>query len=44
MFDIIKKLLFSRQLSFEEGEIKLLGQSVTMFPVELYIEMFNIGK
>lgn len=41
MFDVIKKLLFSRQLVFEKGEIKLLGQSVTMIPVTLYVEMFK---
>lgn len=41
MFNVIKKLLLSRQISFEEGEIKLLGQSITMLPVELYVAMFN---
>ena len=28
MYDIIKKLMFSRQISFEEGKIKLLDQPV----------------
>ena len=41
MFDIFKKLLLGRQISFEEGEIKLLGQSITMIPVELYVAMFK---
>ena len=41
MFGIIKKLLFAKQLSFEKGEIKLLGQPVVMFPVVLFIEMFK---
>ena len=41
MFDVIKKLLFARQLSLEEGEIKLLGQNVTMLPIALFIQMYK---
>lgn len=44
MFDVIKKLLFARQLSFEEGEIKLLGQNVVMTPVTIFMELYNYLK
>lgn len=44
MFEIIKKLLFARQISFEEGEIKLLGQTIVMTPVTIYIELHKYLK
>ena len=44
MFDVMKKLLFARQLEFEEGEIKLLGQNVVMTPVTIFMEMYNYLK
>jgi len=41
MFGFIKKLLFSRQLKFEEGSIKLLEQDVSITPVILFVAMFK---
>lgn len=41
MFGTIKKLLFAKQLKFEEGEIDLLGQPIVMFPVILFVEMIK---
>ena len=34
MFDTFKKLMFARQISFEEGKITLLGQSMLMIPAD----------
>ena len=36
MFDIFKKLLLSRQLTFEKGEMGLLGQPVVFVPVQMF--------
>ena len=41
MFDVIKKLLFARQLSFDDGEIKLLGQNIVMIPVTIFMEFYK---
>ena len=38
MFDVIKKLLFSRQLDFEEGKITLLKQPVVLSPLYIHVE------
>jgi predicted hydrocarbon binding protein len=39
MFDIIKKLIFSRQITFEKGRVYLLGQSITMQPAFLFVAL-----
>ncbi len=39
MFGFVKKLLFSRQLKFEDGSIKLLGQEMAITPVVLFTTM-----
>ena len=36
MFDTFKKLMFARQISFEEGRILLLGRPVMIAPVETF--------
>ncbi len=41
MFQVLTKLMMSRQLVFEEGEIKMLGQNVSIMPVTLFVEMFK---
>jgi predicted hydrocarbon binding protein len=41
MFQVMTKLIMSRQLVFEEGEIKMLGQNVSIMPVTLFVEMFK---
>jgi predicted hydrocarbon binding protein len=36
IFNIVKKLLFARQIKFERGEIILLGQRVAISPSQLF--------
>jgi predicted hydrocarbon binding protein len=36
MFDVVKKLLFSRQLKLEKGMIELLGNPAVMFPASIF--------
>lgn len=42
MIDIIKKLLFARQLSFEEGSVILLGIPIVMHPVATMVSIRKI--
>ena len=42
MYDIIKKLLFARELDLEKGHIKLLGHTIIMAPVSSFIELRKI--
>lgn len=44
MYEILKKLLFSRQISFDEGKIKLLDQPVVITPVIIYSKMLQIMR
>jgi predicted hydrocarbon binding protein len=37
MFDVFKKLLMARQISFDSGEIKLLEQSMLIVPMKLMV-------
>lgn len=39
MFDLFKKLLFSRQISFEQGEITLLHKNIFMVPADTLINL-----
>jgi predicted hydrocarbon binding protein len=39
MYDIVKKLLFARELSLEKGKISLLGHTIIMAPVSSFIEI-----
>jgi len=39
MYDIVKKLLFARQLNLEKGKISLLGHTIVMVPVSSFIEL-----
>jgi hypothetical protein len=39
MFDTFKKLMFARQINFEEGRISLLNQPVMIVPVETFVTM-----
>jgi len=39
MYDIVKKLLFARELSLEKGKISLLGHTIIMAPVSSFIEL-----
>lgn len=39
MFEIIKKLIMARQISFEEGFITILGQPVTMQPIVIWVSL-----
>jgi len=39
MYNIVKKLLFARELSLERGKISLLGHTVIMAPVSSFIEI-----
>lgn len=41
MFQFVKKLIFSKQLNFEEGAITLLGQPVMLAPVTLFSGMIE---
>jgi len=41
MYDIVKKLLFSRQINFEEGKIKLLDQPVAISPILIYVKILQ---
>lgn len=42
MFDIVKKLMFAREIDFEEGSIKLLGHPIVMCPITTFVEMRRI--
>lgn len=42
MIDIVTSLLLSKNLEFEEGEIKLLGQNVSLLPCEVYVNLFKV--
>jgi len=42
MLDVIKKLLFARQLSFEEGSVILLGVPIVMHPVGTLVSIRKI--
>jgi len=48
MFSVLKKLLFARQIKFEEGKIVLFNQRINMVPVysfaTLQMEIEKIGK
>ena len=44
MFGVVKKLLLAREISFEEGQIKLLGQSITMTPTIMFIKLLKEMK
>lgn len=39
MFDIVKKLMFAREIDFEEGSINLLGHPIVMCPVVTFVEI-----
>ncbi len=39
MFDIVKKLMFAREIDFEEGEINLLGHPIIMCPIATLVEI-----
>lgn len=39
MYDIVKKLLFARELNLEKGKISLLGHIIIMAPVSSFIEI-----
>ena len=39
MYDIVKKLLFARELSLEKGKISLLGHIIIMAPISSFIEI-----
>jgi len=39
MYDIVKKLLFARELNLEKGKISLLGHTIIMAPVSSFIEL-----
>jgi len=36
LFNFVKQLILANQISFEEGEIKLLGQNMAMSPLSFY--------
>ncbi|VVB61331.1 V4R domain protein [uncultured archaeon] len=42
MFEVVSKLMLHKQLEFEEGSIKLLGQNVVIFPFENLFSMQKI--
>ena len=44
MYDIVKKLLFARQLKLEKGEVILLGHPITMVPLLTFTEIRKILK
>src|SRR4030066_384136 len=44
MYDIVKRLLFSRQISFEEGKIKLLNQPVVISPTLIHAKMLQVMR
>ncbi|MHA2329825.1 MAG: V4R domain-containing protein [Candidatus Hodarchaeales archaeon] len=37
MFDVVKKLIFARQLKMEEGKIELLRQPVVISPISAFV-------
>ncbi len=39
MFDVVKKLMFAREIDFERGNISLLGHPVIMCPVSTFTEI-----
>ena len=39
MFNIIKKLLMARELNMEEGQITILGQTVVMQPLVIWVKL-----
>jgi len=39
MFDLFKKLLFSRQLSLEKGKVLLLGSPMCVTPASIFIDV-----
>ncbi len=48
MFDVVAKLMFHKQLAFEEGSIKLLNQNVVIFPIvnlfDIQVAMEEVGR
>lgn len=41
MIDIVTSLIVSKNLEFEEGEIKLLGANICLIPPEVYLFLFK---
>jgi predicted hydrocarbon binding protein len=41
MFNILKELLFSRELSFEEGTITMLKGRVVIIPIHIFVEIYK---
>ena len=39
MFELVKKLMFARQISFEEGKIMLLNNPMLIMPVDTYVSL-----
>ena len=39
MLDVVKKLLFARQIKFEKGKIFLLGYPIVMQPAEIFVQL-----
>lgn len=41
MFNILKELLFSRELSFEEGIITMLKGRVVIIPIHIFVDIYK---
>jgi len=39
MFDLVKKLLFSRQLTLEKGKVIMLGSPMCVTPASIFVEI-----
>lgn len=44
MFDVVKKLMFAKQIQLEKGCITLLGQRMVMAPASTFVYLQKLGK